>query len=80
MSNVPSIMSLLTATTPASITTKKNRIFDVDNQKPSFKPEINKRSARIASQKKSAPLYSNERYKKTLNERNQKMEELKRKR
>ena len=48
--------------------------------KPTFRPEINKKSSKLASQRQQAPLFSNERYQKTLEERNQKLEALKRRR
>ena len=48
------------------------------NEKPSFKPEINRKSQKMVQQK--APIFSSARYQKELEERNAKMETLKQKR
>ena len=47
-------------------------------QQPTFKPEINKKSTKLAPQK--APIFSNERYQKEIEDRNQKLEQKRLKR
>jgi len=48
------------------------------SQQPTFQPEINKKSTKLAPQK--APIFSNARYQKEMEERNLKMEQLRLKR